>query len=89
MRILIKTGYITLAALLIACDRQQIEADVDPMLGRECFESHRASLAPGAQYEGIDKLTGDALTIKVMSGVDVVGLECRLKPDGTLGSAVK
>ena len=89
MRILTNTGCIALAALLVACDRQQIEADVDPMLGRECFESHRAALAPGSQYEGIDKLTGDTLTIKVMSGVDVVGLECRLKPDGTLGNAVK
>lgn len=89
MRILATIGYITLTALLFACDQQHIEADIDPMLGRDCFESHRASLAPGAQYEGIDKLTGDTLTIKVMSGVDVVKLECRLKPDGTLGNAVK
>lgn len=89
MRVLTLIGYFVLTAMLFACDKQHLEADVDPMLGRECFESHRASLAPGAQYEGIDKLTGDTLTIKVMSGVDVVGLECRLKPDGTLGNAVK
>ena len=89
MRILTRIGYFALVALLVACDQQHSAPDVDPMLGRECFESHRASLAPGAQYEGIDKLTGDTLTIKVMSGVDVVGLECRLKPDGTLGNAVK
>ncbi|MBT8074298.1 MAG: hypothetical protein HKP21_11370 [Xanthomonadales bacterium] len=89
MRILITIGYYALAALLIACDQQHLEANVDPMLGRDCFESHRASLAPGAQYEGIDKLSGDTLTIKVMNGVDVVGLKCRLGPDGTLANAVK
>ena len=88
MRILTKIGYIVLAALLVACDQQQSAPDVDPMLGRACFESHRASLQPGAQYEGIDKLTADTLTIKVMNGVDVVGLECRLKSDGTLANAV-
>ena len=88
MRILTRIGYTTLAAFLVACDQQHSAPDVDPMLGRACFESHRASLAPGAQYEGIDQLTGDTLTIKVMNGVEVVGLECTLKPDGTLGNAV-
>jgi len=88
MRILTRLGYLSLAALVVACDQQHSAPDVDPMLGRECFESHRASLAPGAQYEGIDKSTVDTLTIRVMNGVDVVGMECRLKPDGTLGNAV-
>ena len=61
----------------------------DPMLGLECFENHRASLAPGAQYEGIEKRAGDRLTIRIMNGVEVVTLDCGLNPDGTLGSAVK
>lgn len=89
MRFFTTIGYFTLAALLSACDQQHVEADVDPMLGRECFNSHSALLAPGAQYEGVDKLTGNILTIKVMNGVEVVSLECALKPDGTLANAVK
>lgn len=89
MRILTTTGYLVLAAVLVACDQQHSAPDVDPVLGRECFESHRASVAPGAQYEGIEKYTGDMLTIRVMNGVEVVTLECGLNPDGTLGDAVK
>jgi hypothetical protein len=59
------------------------------MLGLECFESHRALLPPGAQYEGIEKLAENRLTIKIMNGVEVVTLDCGLNPDGTLESAVK
>jgi hypothetical protein len=89
MRILTTIGYLALTALLFACDQQHSAPDVDPMLGLECFESHRASLTPGAQYEGIEKLAEDRLTIRVMNGVEVVTLDCGLNPDGTLGSAVK
>jgi len=89
MRILTTTGYLVLTAVLVACDQQHPAPDIDPMLGRECFESHRASVEPGAQYEGIEKYTPDMLTIRVMNGVEVVTLECGLNPDGTLGDAVK
>ena len=89
MRILTTIGYLALTALLLACDQQHSVSDVDPMLGLECFESHRASLAPGTQYEGIEKRAGDRLTIRIMNGVEVVTLDCGLNPDGTLGSAVK
>jgi hypothetical protein len=89
MRILTTTGYLVLTAVLVACDQQHSVPDVDPILGRECFESHRAALAPGAQYEGIEKSGEDRLTIRVMNGVEVVALECGLNPDGTLGGAVK
>ncbi len=89
MRILTTIGYLALTALLFACDQQHSASDVDPMLGLECFKSHRASLTPGAQYEGIEKFAEDRLTIKIMNGVEVVTLECGLKPDGTLGSALK
>lgn len=75
---------LVLAVLFSACDRQQPAADVDPGLGRECYERHRASLAPGTQYEGIETLADNTLTIRLMDGVQVVTLECALNPDGTL-----
>jgi hypothetical protein len=89
MRILTKIGSLALTALLFACDQQHSASDVDPMLGLECFESRRASLMPGAQYEGIEKLAENVLTIKIMNGVEVVTLECGLKPDGTLHQSVE
>ena len=88
MRILATIVYLALTAFLFACDQQHSAPDVDPMLGLECFESHRASLPPGAQYEGIEKLAEDRLTIRIMNGVEVATLDCGLNPDGTLGSAV-
>jgi hypothetical protein len=89
MRILTAIIYLAVTALLFACDRQQSTSDVDPGLGLECFESHRASLPPGTQYEGIEKLAENRLTIRIMNGVDVVTLECELNPDGTLRSTGK
>ena len=89
MRILTAIMYLVLTAFLFACDRQQSTSDVDPGLGLECFESHRASLPPGTQYEGIKSLAGNRLTVRIMNGVDVVTLECGLNPDGTLRSTGK
>lgn len=86
MRILATIVQLTLTALLLSCDQRHSASDVDPKLGRECFESHRASLPPGTQYEGIDKLTEDRLTIRIMNGVDVVTIDCGLNPDGALGA---
>jgi len=88
MRILTLIVQIALMAFLVSCD-QQHSADIDPRLGLECFESHRASLPPGTQYEGIEKLAEDGLTIKIMNGVEVVTLDCGLNPDGTLQSIGK
>ena len=89
MRILTSIVSFTLAVLLSSCDQQHSTPDVDPMLGLECFESHRASLPPGAQYEGIEKLAGSKLTIRIMNGVEVVTLDCALNPDGTMQDAGK
>lgn len=88
MRILTTTVFLALTVLLFSCDQRQ-SAVVDPGLGLECYESHRTKLPPGTQYEGIDKLTEDKLTIKIMDGVDVVTLDCGLNPDGTLQSTGK
>jgi len=84
MRILTAIIYITLAILLSSCDQQHSSSEVDPRLGLECFESHRAGLPPGTQYEGIEKLAENRLTIRIMNGVEVVTLDCGLDTDGTL-----
>jgi hypothetical protein len=84
MRTLTTIVQFGLTTFLIACDQQHAVLDIDPVLGTECFESQRASLPPGTQYEGIEKLVGDTLTIRIMNGVEVVTLDCRLDPQGTL-----
>ena len=89
MRILTTIVQLALTALLFSCDQRHSASDVDPKLGLECFESHRAALPPGTQYEGIEKLTDDGLTIRIMNGVEVVTLDCGLNPDGTLQSTGK
>ena len=89
MRILTAIVYLAVTALLLSCDQQHSASDIDPKLGLECFESHRASLPPGTQYEGIEKLAEDRLTVRIMNGVEVVTLDCGLNPDGTLQNAGK
>jgi len=84
MRIFNAIGYLALAALFSACDQQQPTPDIDPMMGRDCFESLRASIPPGTQYEGIDTVDEDGITIRIMNGVDVTRVDCGLNPDGTL-----
>ncbi len=87
MRVLTTIVQLSLAVLLLSCDQQQPATDIDPRLGLECFESHRAAFPPGTQYEGIEKLAENRLTIKIMDGVQVVTLDCALNPDGTVQSA--
>lgn len=89
MRILTASVYLAVTAFLSSCDQQHPASGIDPGLGVECFESHSASLPPGTQYEGIEKLVENRLTIKIMDGVGVVTLDCGLNPDGTLQSTGK
>ena len=71
--------------LLLSCGKQEPIVDVDPEVGRACYEAHLASLPDGTQYEeGIEGAAGDRLTIRVMTGVELTTVECRLNPDGTL-----
>ncbi len=84
MRVLLIIVQFALMALLLSCDQWHSAPDVDPMLGVECFDSHRASLPPGTQYEGIETLADDVLTIRIMNGVEVVTLNCGVNTDGTL-----
>ena len=84
MRIFTKSVYLSLAVALVACDQQHPAAAIDPELGRACFESRRASLPPGTQYEGIERLVDGRLTIRIMNGVEVVTIDCAVNPDGTL-----
>lgn len=44
------------------------------------------SLPPGTQYEGIEKLAENVLTIRIMNGVEVVTMDCGVNPDGSLRS---
>jgi hypothetical protein len=75
---------ITLATLLYACEQQDSATAVDPVTGRECFEYQHASLPPGTQYEGIDRVSNDHIVIRIMNGIDVTTLECGLNPDGSI-----
>ena len=87
MRILTTIVKLAMTAILFSCDQQHSAPDVDPKLGLECFESHR--LPPGTQYEGIEELAENVLTIRIMNGVEVVTFDCGLNPDGTLRSTGK
>ena len=87
MRVQTAVVLLVLTAFTLSCDKHDAASGVDPMLGLECFESHR--LPPGTQYEGIEKLSEGVLVIRIMNGVEVVTLDCGVNPDGTLGSAGK
>ena len=87
MRILTTIVFLALTALLSSCDQRNSASDVDPKLGLECFESHH--LPPGTQYEGIEKLADNTLSIRIMDGVEVVTLDCGLNSDGTLQNTGK
>ena len=89
MRILTTTVYLAITALLLSCDQQHSASGIDPKLGLECFEIHRALLPPGTQYEGIEKIAENRLIIKIMNGVEVETLDCRLNPDGALQNTGK
>lgn len=84
MRVLATFFSLALVVPLVACDQPHTAPDIDPGLGLACFERHTATLPPGTQYEGIEKLADDRLTIRIMNGVEVVTLDCELDPDGTL-----
>lgn len=71
--------------VLLSCDQQNSSVPgIDPKLGFGCFETHRSSLPPGTQYEGIKEVVDNRLYIKVMNGVEVTTIECELTPDGKL-----
>ena len=83
MQIHIKIVLLALTVFMLSCEQQNVAPNVDPVLGVECFERHRASLPAGTQYEGIEKLAENLLTIRIMNGVEVVTLDCELDVDGT------
>jgi hypothetical protein len=74
-------------ALLSSCDAGNKVSEAELALGAECFERHRASLAPGTQYEGVEDVTDNQITIRIMDGLNVVTIDCPLNPDGTLQGA--
>ena len=89
MRIITLIVQLVLTAPLFSCDQHQSTPAIDPKLGLECFDIHRASLPPGTQYEGIEKVVENRLTIKIMDGIEVVTIDCGMEKDGTLKGAYK
>lgn len=77
------------AALLASCGQEEPAIDVDPRIGRDCFDSRIASLPNGTQYEGIERAVAGRITIRIMTGVELTTVECALDPDGTLQGANK
>ncbi len=73
--------------MLSSCETGNKVSDADLALGAECFERHRATLTPGTQYEGVEGVADNQITIRIMDGLDVVTIDCPLTPDGTLQGA--
>jgi len=69
LQIIIAIICIIVTALLSSCDQQKSTLEIDPMLGFECFDKYRHP--PVTQYEGIEKLAEDRLTIRIMNGVAI------------------
>ncbi|MGB5835051.1 MAG: hypothetical protein WBG92_24120 [Thiohalocapsa sp.] len=67
---------------LVSCGQQQSAAEIDPALGRTCFEAHRVTLPPGSQYEGIEGGTAERITIRSMTGAGVETFDCTLGAEG-------
>lgn len=67
---------------LVGCGQRDPAADVDPALGRACFEAQQPVLPPGSQYEGIAGASADRVTIRAMTGAKVERFECTMGPDG-------
>ena len=77
------------ASLLVSCGEQEPAIDVDPRIGRDCFDTHVAALPSGTQYEGIERAVVGRVTIRVMTGVELTTLDCGLNPDGSLQGGVE
>lgn len=84
MRIMTAIACATLAMLSSACDRAQNGAEMNLEAGQACFDAQGFNLAPGTQYEGIEKMDKDKVLIRIMDGVRVATVECALNPDGSL-----
>jgi hypothetical protein len=70
--------------VLLSCSQQQSTPDVDPALGRACFDAHVANLPPGSQYEGIAAASAERITIRAMTGTKVETFDCALAADRTV-----
>ncbi len=84
MPIFISTICVILTASLLVSCGEQAAIEVDPQLGRDCFDTHIASLPSGTQYEGIERAVAGRVTIQVMTGVELTTVDCGLNPDGSL-----
>ena len=71
---------------LWSCGPQPPTVEIDPQIGRDCLEMHRASLPPGTQFEGIESASEGQLIVRVMTGTELTTVACDLGPDGSLRS---
>lgn len=71
---------------LLSCGEQPPPTDVDPMLGRNCFEAHQLALPPGSQYEGIAEVSENRITISAMTGTKVERFACSQAADGSVSA---
>ncbi|MBK1704186.1 hypothetical protein [Halochromatium glycolicum] len=67
---------------LVSCGQQQPAAEIDPALGRACFDAHLPTLPPGSQYEGIAGGTAERIRIRSMTGTRVETFDCSLGAEG-------
>ena len=72
-----------IGALFLASCSQEAARQIDPQVGRECFETHRSQLPVGSQYEGFEA-TQKAVRVKVMTGTELRTVECPLTPNSAL-----
>jgi hypothetical protein len=75
--------------VLVSCGDQQSFQDLDPALGRACFDAHVANLPPGSQYEGIAAASADRITIRSMTGTRLETFDCELGADRTVRAAAE
>lgn len=82
VRITTSMLFVLSALSLVSCDRQQPAAEIDPALGWACFEAHRATLPLGSQYEGVEEVTTERISIRSMTGAGVERFDCTLGTEG-------
>ena len=84
--ILAVLSVVAIGILILSSGWQTVSRQIEPQVGRECFETHRPLLPVGSQYEGFEA-TEDAVQVKVMTGTEVRTVECALTPNGTLAAS--
>jgi hypothetical protein len=89
MRILAEIIQLPLTVLFVSCDQQHTPQMSIRSLDLNAFRVTVHYPHRGLQYECIENFAEKGITIRIMTGVDVVTLDCGLNPDGTALSTGK